>query len=120
MAIRRSALVVARPGPLRDGLAALLWSIPLLSAVHLADGLPSALHLVARHQPTLVLVDAELPGGEAWALVRQVKARWPQIRCVALTDTTRSTQQAEDAGANQVLIKGYPAAKLSTVLERLL
>ncbi|MBN1246656.1 MAG: response regulator transcription factor [Anaerolineae bacterium] len=120
MASLRSALVVARPSPLRDGLAALLGSMPLLSAVHQADSLASALRTVTLHQPTLILVDADLPGGEAWALLRQVKRRWPQTWCVVMTDTIRSIQQAEDAGANQVLLKGYPAAKLSRVLEQLL
>lgn len=116
----RSALVVARPSPLRDGLVALLWSIPLLSAVYVADSLAVALRTLTIHGSTLLLVDADLPGGEAWTLIRQVKGRWPQTRCVVMTDTTRSVQQAEDAGASRVLLKGYPAAKLSTVLESLL
>ncbi|MGC9346581.1 MAG: response regulator [Anaerolineae bacterium] len=120
MASRRAVLVVARPSPLRDSLTTLLMTIPRISAVRHADGAAAGYHLVEVTRPSIVVLDASLPGGEAWALLRSIKARWPHIVCVMLTDTTRSRDRAEAAGATQAFLKGYPAAKLSKMLEQLL
>jgi DNA-binding NarL/FixJ family response regulator len=120
MVSQRSALVVARPSPLRDGLAALLWSIPGLHAIYQVDNASSALLALTRYRPALILVDADLPEEDVWLLLEQLKLLWPQTRCVVLTDTVWPTLQSEAASAYEVLLKGYPAAKLSTVLEQLL
>jgi DNA-binding NarL/FixJ family response regulator len=115
-----SVLVVAQPSPLRDSLAALLRSIPSITAVQQADDAASALRIVEAGIPALLLLDAGLPAGQAWSLLRQVKSRWPATPCIVLTDTQHSRRRAEAAGANRALLKGFPAAKLSLMLEQLL
>lgn len=115
-----AVLVVARPGPLRDSLMALLRSIPGIAAVQQADDAIAGLRFAETARPALVLIDGGLPGGEAWTVLRQVQVRWPCTQSVVLTDTIQLRRRAEAAGANRALLKGFPAAKLSSMLEQLL
>lgn len=117
---RISALIVARPGPLRDGLQALMNAIPQIEVVDEADGISSALNTNFEHYPALVLLDSGLVGGEIWMTIRRAKARWPQARCIVLADDVWEHQEAEAAGADAVLLKGFPAARLAATIVRLL
>lgn len=115
-----STLIVARPGRLRDALGALLTTIPGLRIVGQADDGPSALKMVAEHHPTLVLLDSTLPDDEVKTVVRQIKAHWPQLRCIVLAGNPEQQQIVRSAGADEVLLKEYPAANLLASLEKLL
>ena len=115
-----SALIVARPGPLRDGLQALMTAIPQIDAVREMDDLSSALRVVFERSPALVLLDSNLASGEVWMTVRRARARWPQARCILLADNVQQHQEAEAAGVDAVLLKGFPAAKLIATIVRLL
>ena len=113
-------VLVMQPSPLRDSLAALLRSIPSISVVQEASDAASGLLAVEVSRPAMVLLDAGLPDGDAWTVLRHVKARWPRTQCLVLTDTVQLRRRAEAAGAHRALLKGFPAAKLSAVLEQLL
>jgi len=113
-------LVVAKPGPLRDSLVTLLQALPQVAAVEQAHTAAAALRMIETKAPALVLVDSNLPGEEAWTLLNQIRARRPAIRCVVLSETVQHYRQAEAAGANQALLSGIPAPKLSVALEGLL
>ncbi len=119
MVQRISALVVTGSSPLRDSLTTLLSSIPSISQIYQAVDGVSGLRSVEVQRPTLVVLDASLPGGDAWTLLRQIRARWPTTSCVVLADTLRTRRRAEAAGASRALLKGYPAAKLSVMLEQM-
>ncbi|HOU14188.1 MAG TPA: response regulator [Anaerolineae bacterium] len=120
MDARTSVLVVAKPGPLRDSLVALLKSLPQVATVEQTNTATSALRTIEVKRPALVVVDSNLPGGETWNMLNQVKARSPHTRCVVLSDTVQHYRQAEAAGASRVLLTGVPAPKLSLTLEGLL
>lgn len=115
-----SALVLSKPGPLRDSLVALLNAMPRIKSVHQADDAAMALRLIEATAPALILLDSGLPNGEAWIVLDRVQISWPWIRCVVLSDSVQHRQQAEQAGATHALLKGYPAAKLSAAIEKLL
>jgi DNA-binding NarL/FixJ family response regulator len=101
-------------------LSALLTTIPQLEIVGQADDGFAALKMVAERRPTLILLDSNLPDHEVKAMVNQLKANWPQTRCLVLADNSRQQQAAKSAGADEVLLKGYPAANLLTNIEKLL
>lgn len=115
-----SALIVAKPGPLRDGLRALLTAMPQIGAVDMASDLPSALRTVFEHSPALVLLDSDLTNGKVWLTVRRAKAKWPRAWCIFLANDLQQHQEAEAAGADAVLLKGFPAARLVAMIVRLL
>ncbi len=115
-----SALIVAKPGRMRDSLEALVASMRQIEIVNKADDGPSALEIITSHPPTLVLVDSNLSGDETWSILRQIKFKWPQTRCLVLTDTIRQKWMAQGAGADSILRTGFPAAKFFSTIEGLL
>jgi DNA-binding NarL/FixJ family response regulator len=120
MTDRVCALLVVKPGPLRDALRTLIDTIPQIATVQEAQDRSSAMDMVAEYSPDLVLLDAGLPNGGAWLTVKQIKDGWPQSRCVVMTDTCQQVSAAKAAGADILLLKGLPPAKLVEIIERLL
>ena len=114
------ALIATRPGPLQNGLVALMTTMPQVNAVIVAEEAASALRMIADHLPTLVLLEMALPGEGTATLLKQIKATWPLTRCIVLANDVRQQQEAEAAGADVVLLKGFPAARLIAAIERLL
>lgn len=117
-----SALIVAKPGPLRDSLQALMAAMPQIEAAYEVNDLVSSAEaeMTFACGPTLVLLDCSLNGGDTWMVVRRAKTRWPQARCVFLANDVQQQQEAEAAGADAVLLKGFPAARLVATMVRLL
>jgi DNA-binding NarL/FixJ family response regulator len=114
------ALIVARPGPVRDGLRALLTAIPQVASSREIDDVSSALRVVEEHCPTLVLISVDSPGDEVWNLVAQIRTRCPRTRSILLVDDVQQQQLAQAAGGDGVLLKGAPASRLSATIKRLL
>jgi len=68
-----STLIISQPGPLRDGLRALLTAMSRVKIIGEASDTASALRTIQKHRPTLVLMDADLPGDEAWNTLQAIK-----------------------------------------------
>jgi DNA-binding response OmpR family regulator len=116
----RLAWVVAPPGRLNDGWRALLLATPQIADVRQVYDVFSVLGQAETPVPDLVLLDAEPLGERAWDVLNQLKVKCAQCCCIVLACSARQRQQALDAGADEALIKGFPAGRLSTVVERLL
>ena len=114
------ALIVAHPGPVRDGLRALLTAIPQVESSKEVDDASSALRIVKEHHPALVLISVDLSGDEVWDLLRQIKAERPQTRSILLVNDVHQQRLAQAAGADGVLLEGSPASKLSATIKSLL
>ena len=114
------ALIVAKPGPLRNSLQALLTTMPQIEIVAEANDSLALLRMGDRIQPDIVLLDASLPQHEVWAALKQIQEEWSQTRIIVLADDSRQQKQATEAGANVALLKGFPAAKLATIVEMFL
>ncbi len=113
-------LIVARPGRMRDSLRALLRAIPQLEIVGQADNGSSALGMVTNYHPSLVLLDSDLPDDEAWTVLKKTKSEWPQTRCIVLANSVHQQWLAKTAGADSVLLTGFPATKFFAAIEALL
>lgn len=114
-----STLIVAKQSSLQSGLRALVAAMPQVGAVHEADDLSAATQAKLVPHPVLVLLDGDV-AGEIGVAVRRVRLRWPKARCVCLVNDVQQEKRACDAGADAVLLKGVPAARLIAVLVRLL
>ena len=114
------AVLVGKPGPLRDGLHALVTTIPEVEVVGEASDAAAMQRLVAQYQPGLVLLDIGLFRDADWVMLERIKAEWPETRCLALADTGQQQREAEAVDADAVLFKGFPAAKLVETIEDLL
>jgi DNA-binding NarL/FixJ family response regulator len=111
------ALIVTHRESLQDGLQALVMSIPQVDIIGQVDDGPRALAIIQEHHPDLVLLDTNLPNREEWQVLGQIKTLWPEIRCVVLADDVWQQEEAMTLGADIVLLKGFPPAKLAETIE---
>lgn len=114
------ALIVAKPGPLRNSLQALMTTMPQIEILAETSDPSALLRMGAEMQADVVLLDASLPEEQLWAAVRQIKEKWTQTRSIVLVENSQQQERAQAAGADVALLKGYPAARLVAAIEGLL
>ncbi|NIP23984.1 MAG: response regulator transcription factor [Phycisphaerae bacterium] len=114
-----SALIVAKPGQLREGLQALLSTIPQISHLGQVDDGCSALKFVAQHSIRLMVLDLEPSNYDLLTTLAKIKASYPQTQVLVLVDNESDQQITATAGADAVLIKGFQAPKLLAAIEEL-
>ena len=114
------AIIVARPGPLRNSLQSLMTTMPQIEILAETSDPSALLRMGAGIQPDVVLLDASLPEEQVWAALRQIKEEWCRTRSIVLVEDSQQQQQVQAAGADVALLKGHPAAKLITTIEGLL
>jgi DNA-binding NarL/FixJ family response regulator len=117
---RVSALIVARPGRMREGLRALLRTIPKIEIIGQVDQSSAALEMVTQEQSALVLLDSSLPFEEMWTVLKQIKVERPQTQCIIVTDNVQQQKLVQAAGADGVLLKGFAAETLFTTIDEVL
>jgi DNA-binding NarL/FixJ family response regulator len=110
-------LIVDDHAPTRKGLRALLSSWPALEVVCEAEDGREAVQRVEECQPDVVLMDIMMPAWDGLETTRQIKARWPQIRVIALTIRTNGRAEAMSAGADGFLLKGCPSKDLLAAIQ---
>jgi DNA-binding NarL/FixJ family response regulator len=114
------ALIAAPPDSLRYSLEALLARLPQIDSVQSVEDAPAMLAALTAAHPALVVLDVNWLGGEAAPVLAQIKTIAPRARTVALIDRIEQQQALQAAAADLVLLKGYPAAELFNIIERLL
>ena len=116
---RALTLIVARPGPLRDGIEALLASVPEVEVLGKAARASQALSLATQRTPDLLLLEAGLRGRASWCLLGHLQNEHPGLRSIVLADDTDQVREARAAGADAVLLKGFPPDRFVRTVERL-
>jgi len=104
-----SALIIAPPGRWRDSLQVLLRACDGITLAGQADDGPAGLQMIADRPPTVVVVDAKLPDGEAWWLLQQLQRQWPQVHSLVLAHSAHQERLARAAGADDVFQAGSSA-----------
>ena len=94
-------------------------TLPQIETVRLTDDVPSAVQAVTESTPALVLVDASLPDSVS-AVLAQVRDNGRRPRYLVLVDDRQQQRDAVAAGADVALLKGFPAAELFEIVERLI
>ncbi len=102
----------------------------LLGEVLVAKGLPfrtassteEALRLLAGERFDLLLADVVMPGADGIQLVREAKARDPELEAVAITadDDVRTAVKAMKAGCADFLAKPVDREELGALVDRIL
>lgn len=91
----------------REGLAELLTSDSAVRVVAQGSTGADAVTLVRMHQPDVVLVDVEMPGPGAGAIIRRLRQENPNTRVIVLTmhDRAELVMELLDQGAAAYLVK---------------
>jgi len=113
-------LIVARPGPWRDALQAMLIEIPRIEMIHLASDAASGMRAAVALCPDLVVLDTDQPGGWEWTVAHKLKAACPHARSLVLTNEFPDPEHPGTVPVDAVLLKGCSATVLFEALESLL
>ena len=70
-------------------------------------------------QPLVVMLDTTLYGTDIPATIAAVHESCGHARCVVLVDNAQQVIEAEEAGADLAVLKGFPAQKLAAALSAL-
>lgn len=112
-------LIIAPPGDLQISLQALLTTRLEVDVLVTAEE-SSAMKVIKRHNPAVVVLDQDLPYNTASMITQQIKSSWPDIRCVVLVNNDQGCQEMLDKGADLSVIKGLPGGKLVSEIEKIL
>jgi DNA-binding NarL/FixJ family response regulator len=106
----RKILICDDQALIRDGLEMLLKLDREIEVVGLAADGAKAVELVAKQQPDLDLMDPKMSGVNGVEATRQIRARWPAVKVLALAtyDDYEWVFDAIRAGAAGYLLKDPP------------
>jgi len=111
------ALVITKPGHLRNGLQSILRTVPKIEVIAEAQDPSVLVRMSDDIHPDLILLDAEVIDDPEWSAISKLKGEWPQTTILVLTENDKQGLQAEKAGADYFLLKGFPAADLVNLIE---
>ncbi len=115
-------LVVVDDHPVvRHGLVSMLRYEPDMQVVGEAGDGPAAVARILEQQPDVVLLDLNLPQFSGIEVMKQIRARLPQIRFLVLTtyDTDEYIVPALQAGAQGYLLKDATPDELTRAVRSL-
>ncbi len=101
-------LIVEDHAVVRQGLVALLNTVPEFSVVAQASDGEQGVALFRQHQPDVTLMDLRLPKQNGVEAIGRIRAEWPDARIIVLTtfDGDEDIYRALQAGAKGYLLKG--------------
>jgi DNA-binding NarL/FixJ family response regulator len=105
----------------RAGLRRLLGDMAGVEVVGEARDGAEALHLVAKHQPDIVLLDISMPGMSGLEVMREVRAKfWPtKVMMLSMNDDAACVTESFRSGAVGYLVKDAAVDELERALAAL-
>jgi two-component system NarL family response regulator len=102
----------------RQGLAALLKTVPGFAVVAEASDGEQAVESHRKHRPDVTLMDLRLPKLNGVAALSRIRAEFPAARVIVLTtfDGDEDIYRAMQAGAKGYLLKGMELAELTEAI----
>jgi DNA-binding NarL/FixJ family response regulator len=111
-------LVVDDHHIVRQGLVALLNTVPGFQVIAEAGDGIEAIALYRQHQPDITIMDLRLPRMNGVEAITHIRAEFPGARIVVLTtfDGDEDIYRALQAGARGYLLKGMDAEELTSAI----
>src|SRR5215217_4542780 len=102
----------------REGLRAILSTVPDIEVTGLAGDGAEALEAVEKRQPDVVLMDLNMPGVNGIQATRKIHEKFPAVHILALTtyDADEWVFDAIRSGASGYLLKDTPRQELITAV----
>jgi NarL family two-component system response regulator LiaR len=103
----------------REGMRAILGTVPEFDIVGMAADGAEAVELVERTKPDIVLMDLNMPGVNGIQATRIIREKFPAVKVLVLTtfDADEWLFDAIRAGASGYLLKDTPRAHLIKAIE---
>ena len=111
------ALLIAKPGHLRNGLQSLLRTVPQIEILAEAHDPSVLLKMDGEVRPEVIIVDGSIIDESNWSALAKIKAVCPRTKILVLTDNDQQGQVAREAGADYYVLKGFPATELAQLIE---
>ncbi len=88
--------------------------------VFVAEDARSAMEVLAEHHVDVMLSDVRMPGGDGLSLLREVRAKYPDVACILLTayGSVETAVEAMKSGASDFLTKPVNLDHLDILLKR--
>jgi DNA-binding NarL/FixJ family response regulator len=115
----KKVVLVSLPGMLQVVLHQIITSRSDAEIVGIASGGLSAIHLIQRQQPDLVVIDSNVPESEATSLILWIKRGNPGTRCLVLAQTSHFLMHADRIGADFAVQSYTLPDSLNKVFENL-
>jgi DNA-binding NarL/FixJ family response regulator len=112
-------LLIADDDPvMRMLLGAVVGAEAGIELVAEAEDADEAIALAERHKPDVALLDVEMPGGGGLRAAREIHARQPAIRLLALSahEAEHTRASMEQAGVSGYVVKGAPPGEVLRAL----
>jgi DNA-binding NarL/FixJ family response regulator len=104
----------------REGLIALLATCPQLEVVaQVQDGL-QAVEAAKDLQPDVILMDVRMPGMDGLVATRRIKEISSEIKIIVLTMYGEYRVEAQEAGADVLVLKGSRPELLMSTLDEVM
>jgi two-component system NarL family response regulator len=102
----------------RQGLVALIGTLPGMQVVAQASDGEQAVDLYRTHRPDITLMDLRLPNKNGVDAIAQIREEFPAARIIVLTtfDGDEDIYRALQAGAKGYLLKGMNADELTEAI----
>lgn len=107
---------------LRAGIAHLINAQPDLQVCFESTGPAPVLDLIERERPDVLISDLTMPGGNGLGLLREIKARFPQVRVLiySMHDEAIYAERVVRAGADGYVMKSLGGDHLLAAIRRVL
>lgn len=111
MSVHQVLLIIAPPGPFRDGLRVLLQAEPRIVHVLLADTIADGSRSITQQLPDGLIIDTDLSDPAMWSFCTRLKTRSPAVHCVVIIHN-QDQQTAAQKLALPTLLVGFTAEAL--------
>jgi DNA-binding NarL/FixJ family response regulator len=111
-----SLLLVSSPGILQQTLAHTFGSKTQVDVKGVADGGLSALKLMKKDLPDLVVIDSNIPESETDELIQVIRKEFPGVHTLVLVETSQQFAHAAQSQADFVVRAYDTASRLDAVL----
>jgi DNA-binding NarL/FixJ family response regulator len=112
-------MIVSMPGTWQKLLQNNMESYPFIHVNSIASGSLSALQMIKKRVPDLIVIDSSIPSEDVNALVQNLKEENPDIKLIVLTDTARQRRRILRSGADYAISSCNYEEEIDEILQNM-